>query len=33
MQQHSHNAAILVGIEKTKHAEYKNDKKEITDHE
>ena len=32
MQQHSHNTAILAGIEKTKHAEYENDKREITDH-
>ena len=30
---YSHNAAILAEIEKTKHAEYKNDKKEITNHE
>ena len=33
MWQHDHNAAILVGNEKTKHVRYKNDKREITDHE
>ena len=32
MWQHSHNAAILVRIEKTKHVKYKNNKREITDH-
>jgi len=30
---HSHNAAILAEIEKTKHVRYENDKKEVTDHE
>ena len=33
MWQHSHNAAILIENEETKHAEYKDDKREITDHE
>ena len=33
MQQHSHNAAILVRNEETKHVRYKDDKREITDHE
>ena len=30
---HSHNTAILVRIEKIKHAEYENDKKKVTDYE
>ena len=30
---HSHNAAILAGNKETKHAEYEDDKREITDHE
>ena len=30
---YSHNAAILAEIEKTKHAEYENDKREIMSHE
>ena len=33
MQQHSHNAAILAENEKTKHAKYEDDKREVTDHE
>ena len=33
MQQHNHNAAILAENKKTKHAEYEDDKREITDHE
>ena len=33
MWQHNHNAAILAENKKTKHAEYKNDKREIIDHE
>ena len=30
---HSHNAAILAENEETKHVRYKNDKREVTDHE
>ena len=33
MQQHNHNAAILAENKETKHAEYENNKREITDHE
>ena len=33
MQQHSHNTAILAENKETKHAEYEDDKKEVTDHE
>ena len=33
MQQHNHNTVILAENKETKHAEYKDNKKEITNHE
>ena len=33
MQQHSHSAAILAEFKRTKHTEYEDHKREITDHE